>query len=250
MFRRELLFNTQDKPLQLVVTVKAPYGAKVRFSGINASPEKVNSMYFLLEKYINGLATVTLPMPFTPLQLKLLVEASTPVEITEVNPLIQIIEANIYEISALRKEKLRLDGVSKKFIAHAVDFAEEAGFEMHGMTYTNDTGQFPILYYANLPGTNTPARIHKQTGEIQVSAEKFRGMTVPMRIFILLHEWAHFFKNSNNEIECDLHAARIFLGLGFPKYEAMSAVTEVLTDHPDHIERVIKLKEFIKAYRN
>ncbi|OJJ16745.1 hypothetical protein BKI52_33090 [marine bacterium AO1-C] len=247
---KELLFNTQDKPLQLVVTVKAPYGAMVRFSGINADPGKINSAYFTLQKHIKDLGTVTFPMPFTPAQLLLTVEANTPLEIVESKPLIQIIEANIFELSALKKEKLYLSQMTKDFIRHAVEFAEEAGFSQPGMTYSNDKGEFPILYFQNLQGTTTPARIHKRTGEIQISAAKFRKMTVPMRIFILLHEWAHWYKRSGNEIECDLFAARIFLGLGFPRYEAMSAVTEVLTDHPDHVERAVKLREFIREYRD
>lgn len=250
MVRKELLFNTQDKPLQLVITLKAPYGANVRFSGINADPANPNSAYFVLEKYMNGLETVTIPMPFTPPQLRLIMEASTPVKFVEEKPFIQIIEANIFELTSLKQEKLHLPKATKNFLRHAIEFAEEAGFSQPEMVYTNDNGEFPISYYSKLHKTITPARIHKKTGEIQISAEKFRKLTVPMRMFILLHEWAHWYKKSGNEIECDLYAARIFLGLGFPRYEAISAVTEVLTDHPDHIERAIRLREFIQKYKD
>jgi hypothetical protein len=103
----------------------------------------------------------------------------------------------------------------------------------------------------------TPARISTKNGRIQVSQESFRDMTVPMRMAILLHEYSHFYLNSDiaNETEADLNGLTIYLGLGYPIREAYEAFAKTFIGYPseqnkvryDIINRFIR--EYIEEYK-
>lgn len=230
-----LFFNTRDLPVQLHLTILTSFrkGEQVSITGYD--PEKPNTVYFSLEQNVK-LKTLILPMPISPKNLAVSISSNFPFSIHY---------ARIGMIYPSKKI-LRLGKQTKRFIRHTFDFAEAAGYLRDGNTYSNDSGKFPVHYYPVI--SHTPARIHKESGHIEVSASHFRSYTVPMRVFILLHEWMHWVKNTGNEVKCDIEAAKLFLGLGFPRYEALVAVTEVLTDHPEHIQRAESLQKFIKEY--
>ena len=80
----------------------------------------------------------------------------------------------------------------------------------------------------------TPARISKSNGRIQVSKKQFDKYTVPMRMAILLHEFAHFYLNENidDETEADLNGLLIYLGLGYPRIEGYEAFLQVFEGSP------------------
>lgn len=86
----------------------------------------------------------------------------------------------------------------------------------------------PKLTSENGGKTNTPARVGEITGVIEVSQERFVPFTIPMRMAILCHEFAHYYRNTNmyNEIEADLQGLLIYLGLGYPRIEAYEAFIE------------------------
>ena len=98
-------------------------------------------------------------------------------------------------------------------------------------TYNSSDGRFSIIYSPKIVSSesgkvlNTPARINKDTGQIEVAQDKFLTMTVPMRMAILLHEFSHFYLNAeiNDETEADKNALMIYLGLGYPRIEACEA---------------------------
>ena len=75
----------------------------------------------------------------------------------------------------------------------------------------------------------TPARISRHDGVIEISKKYFKQYTVPMRMAILLHEFAHFYLNNNprDESEADLNALTIYLSMGYPRIEAYQAWLEV-----------------------
>jgi len=82
-------------------------------------------------------------------------------------------------------------------------------------------------------------------------------MTVPMRMAILLHEYSHFYLNSDiaNETEADLNGLTIYLGLGYPIREAYEAFAKTFIGYPseqnkqryDIINRFIR--EYIEEYK-
>src|SRR5690606_26100103 len=72
----------------------------------------------------------------------------------------------------------------------------------------------------------TPARIGQRSKIIEVSKSVMKNYTVPMVILVLLHEYAHQYKNPeygrkvSNEMSADLIALNMALNLGFDSKEA------------------------------
>ena len=63
--------------------------------------------------------------------------------------------------------------------------------------------------------------------------------TVPMRMAILLHEFAHFYLNENidDEIEADLNGLLVYLGLGYPRIEGYQAFLDVFQTNPNQANK-------------
>jgi hypothetical protein len=110
----------------------------------------------------------------------------------------------------------------------------------------------PYIINAKGEKMSTPARISTKNGRIQVSAESFRDFTIPMRMAILLHEYSHFYLNSDiaNEVEADLNGLTIYLGLGYPIREAFAAFGETFIGYPSaqNKQRYDIINKFIKDY--
>lgn len=82
---------------------------------------------------------------------------------------------------------------------------------------------------------SSPALIYTGTGMI-VTGRKFKGMSIPMRIFILLHELGHFYYET--EKYCDLYAFIEFVKMGYNPSTAMYCLTDVLRRKPENDERI------------
>ena len=84
---------------------------------------------------------------------------------------------------------------------------------------------------------------------MEVSQKAFRRMTIPMRMAILCHEFSHFYMNkvTTDEIEADLNALKIYLGMGYPVIEAHKAFLETFMKYPSETnkERYEYLKTFM-----
>lgn len=115
----------------------------------------------------------------------------------------------------------------KAFVKFAQNFSENLYYLPVG-TYYSDNRKFRIDLFDVITDDETgrklrtPARISNQTGRIEVSKSHFMKMTIPMRMAILLHEFAHFYMNEKqtDEVEADLNALKIYLSLGYPYIEA------------------------------
>jgi hypothetical protein len=116
----------------------------------------------------------------------------------------------------------------KKFIPFAQRFCFNASVltAYDDRDYVSKNGDFKIKYSTIIQDNGkeqlTPARINKVTQVIEVSKAKFLSFTVPMRFCILCHEFSHLFLNEDmyNELEADLNGLIIYLGLGYPRFEA------------------------------
>lgn len=153
-----------------------------------------------------------------------------------------------YKVTALKvfpiKRKLSAFDNSnptiKRFIKFAEEFCQKAGYiSANGSVYMSDDGQFRIDYLNDIVDHNgksikTPARISRTEGIIQISKEKFNGYTIPMRMVILCHEFSHYYLNGNmsSEVEADLNALLIYLGLGYPRIDAYNVFTQVFYTAP------------------
>jgi len=178
-------------------------------------------------------------------------------------PLSQEKNIKILEVNKTPLEK-RLDVVDIKnlSVAHFVDFAQrfcyKAPYLSDNKTYQSDNGQFLIEYLPIIKSSssgkelNTPARISRVTGRIQVAKKYFDQYTVPMRFAILCHEFSHFYVNDDidNESEADINGLLIYLGLGYPRIEGLQAFYEVFkkSDSEQNLKRMKIIEKFVTDF--
>jgi hypothetical protein len=148
-------------------------------------------------------------------------------------------------VQKLAKKQFIIDSDTKEFLDFAQEFSLKAGYLNPGNYYSKNR-KFQIRYFDNIEDkSNTPSRIHKQTGIIDVSKKWFDGMPVPCRVAIITHEFSHNHLQddkleSNDEIEqnADENGLVLYQGLGYPKVEWMYAWDHIFKNHPSHIARL------------
>jgi len=144
------------------------------------------------------------------------------------------------------------------FIAFAQGFCEKAGYTHTGFHHSDDY-RFLIHYLPEITDQFgqvmvTPARVNRVTGRHQVSQVLFEQFTIPVRLFILLHERHHFTIPTREEKPADLEALKLYLDLGYPTIEAVYAMTQVFMMNPEsigaaHVTRTKDVIDFIDAYK-
>jgi hypothetical protein len=95
--------------------------------------------------------------------------------------------------------------------------------------------------------SSTPARIELNEHYIEVSKKGFSKMTIPMRIFVLCHEFSHIFLNKNprDESEADINGAKLYLNMGFPVIELIYSFTKIFGDTPQTRMRFDNMFKFL-----
>jgi hypothetical protein len=174
-------------------------------------------------------------------------------------------EDNSFEVIEIKKLPLekRLDVLDfsnqnlRSFINFCTRFCFNAGHLSSG-SYRSSDGKFTIEYVPTIISSKsgkeleTPARISKDNGRIQVSQKKMIPDTIPMRMAILLHEYSHFYVNKDidNESEADLNGLLIYLGLGYPRFEGHEAFLKTFINTPTEQNKVRydKIKAFIDDF--
>lgn len=216
---------------------------------IGVDPSMPNSTYFNRTKGspkvpFQGLKEFNFPMPISPKSLRFILKTDNPdchVEIQDV------------KLAKLNQEQLWLRPDEQAFLNFAIEFVVKAGTLSQGM-YESDDGKFFINYlndikdYKSGISENTPARISRATGYIEINRSKFIGYTIPMRLIMLLHEFMHWRLKSRIELECDFNALNIFLKLGSSKTQALTAFTKVFHDKDHLVDRTERIAEFIKDF--
>lgn len=171
-----------------------------------------------------------------------------------------------YKIVAMKKLPLKrkltsfnhANPVIRNFVKFCEQFCAKAGYiSAKGSVYTSNDGMFRIDYLDDITDENgrslrTPARISRSEGIIQVSKKKFETYTIPMRMAILLHEFSHYYLNTDmaNETEADLNGLIIYLGLGYPRIDAYNVFTQVFMTTPNEINenRMKIIDDFIQNF--
>ncbi len=131
----------------------------------------------------------------------------------------------------------------KSFINFAEEFSYDAGSIPAEAEYTSDDGVFTISYLTNIKSNGevvpTPARISQNDGLIEVSKTDFLRYTIPMRMAILLHEFAHFYLNEvmEDEVEADKNSLELYLGLGYPRIDAYNVYLDVFENSPSELNK-------------
>lgn len=166
------------------------------------------------------------------------------------------------EVKGLQKkfDVRDLDPTVSSFIDFAQRFSFNASYLDAGQTYVSDDENFEINYQEVLiskrtnRATTTPARIAESTGIISVAKKYFGKYTVPMRVAILCHEFSHKYLNTNpkDETEADINGLTIYLGLGYPRIEALEAFISVFenADNAANRKRHKIIEDFVMNFEN
>jgi len=247
--------HTKYKPCTIMVRIQTARPTKMYLKVSDS--ERPNTTFTNRFCTIDGEQCLYVRMPITPDKCDVFVKSE--------NELTGNKDGNYRVVEMKRlplKRKLTAFNHASPTIRHFVRFAEEfsakAGYlSGHGSVYTSDDGMFRIDYLDDIYDENgkpmkTPARISRSYGIIEVSKKKFEGYTVPMRMAILLHEFSHYYLNTDmaNETEADLNGLLIYLGLGYPRVDAYNVFTQVFVTSPTEInkDRMKIIDDFIKNF--
>lgn len=240
--------KTNREPVNILVGLYCPQPTKIKLRAID--PYKKGAVYIDREATVSGEKEFEIRLPQSPKELLIKVW-----DITNGTK-------DGIDIQKLEKVKLPqyipcLSGKKvSSFLRFAKEFCENAGILSAGR-YQSDDKKYTIDYLPQIVHENgkaltTPARISNSTGRMEISQKAFRGMSIPMRMAILCHEFSHFYLNEvqKDEIEADLNALTLYMGMGYPVIEAHKAFLETFHKTPSKTnqERYVYLKTFIDNF--
>jgi len=244
-----------DKPSVIKIVIETKFKEKVWIQVRDAN--RKNTYYTKRYGFVDGKETFKVLMPQAPTEAIVMV-------FNDNNGMLRNDDSfKVTEVTAL-PYKLPRYNFSKKtqsFVKFAQEFCDECGYlssSPQGDVYMSNNGKYRIDYFDSIRNVNgvvlkTPARISQVNGRIEVSAEQYRGMTIPMRMAILLHEYSHFYlnKNPSNEVEADINGLNIYLKLGYPKIDIYNVFLNVFKTAPSEAnkKRFDKLDKFVKNHR-
>lgn len=222
--------------INVVITTQKPEKIWLEVVDYDNNKRKFTQRYFI----VNGTETLQVMMPVSP--KKILISVFN--EQNGKTKTDQTFKVDKISNSPL-KQKLDVSFLQQKKVRNFVKFAQNfcyylqetpakgetnAEGKVSSGVYKSTDGKFFIELFPTIKDSsgnelNTPARINKQTGVIQVSKRRFYNLTIPEMMAILLHEFSHFNMSDDidSEIEADLYGLTIYLALGYPRIEAMEA---------------------------
>jgi len=214
-------------------------------------PERENTEYF--NRLIIEDGHYEFNLPKSPKLLKVLILEVNEGHQKETN---KFIVRNV-RLGKLSKRQLIIDADTKEFLDFAQQFSLIAGYSKPGNYYSKNR-KFLIQYMQAIgKKDDTPCRIHKLTGIIDVSKNWFNTIPIPGRIALLTHEFAH--NNLDNEYEIDIdklseqeyneyinkiekeadeNALQLYIGLGYPKVEWIYTWTHIFKGNDSQLDRL------------
>ncbi len=242
---KTFIVDTNNKPTNVKVGIYSPQKTKIHIRAID--PKKLGAMYMDRFSTVEGKRDFEIRLPQSPKKLLIKIASSNKdgFKVTD----IQQVKLPQY-INCLSGEKV------SSFLKFAKEFSENAGILSTGR-YQSDNRKYTIDYLPQIVHDSgkiltTPARISNSTGRMEISKKAFSKMTIPMRMAILCHEFSHFYLNEvqRDEIEADLNALTLYMGMGYPIIEAHKAFLETFHNTPTQTnkERYTYLKTFIDNF--
>jgi len=222
-------------------------------------PTHANTNFTEREKIINGQEEMYVRMPLSPntacVQIYNKTNGDLPSKADKTFVVIDVVKEELdITLPATNMD----NSLVRSFVRFAQKFCYNAGWVAADKDYASSNGQFKIEYLPYIVSSKsrekmqTPARISTKNGRIQVSQESFVPFSIPMRMAILLHEFSHFYINTDisNETEADLNGLTIYLGLGYPIREGLLAFGETFVGYPtaENKKRYDIINTFIKNY--
>jgi hypothetical protein len=247
---------TRHEELTLMIKVYAHEPTKIRIKVLDEA--QLDTSFTDRFKTVDGESTFYIRMPVSPKNALVYVY-------NEDNGNLMQGEDDSFEVESITKAPLekKLDVIDfsntdvRNFVNFATRFSYNAGSLPSG-TYVSDDRRFVIKYLPIIEDNgveqSTPARIDITNGNIEISKKQFIKFTVPNRMAILLHEFAHVYLNDNvdDEVEADLNSLLIYLGLGYPRIDAFEVFAKTFMNAPSeqNKDRYNKIKNFIDNFEN
>lgn len=231
--------DLEERPTTIKFKVDVQSPQMITIVGYDPDPKHKNTVYFARTARIKRKGEmVEIPMPLTPKKL-----------ILEINPENRSFGSyiNIFDMVVLDLPTTTTVFPPKtmEFYNFLKKFAKEAGYIEPGF-YVSKDENYLIWAKENLDGDGTPARVNRRTGVVKMNLSKLREYTVYMRIFIGLHEFFHYALQTTDEVSADMGAARVYLGMGYPRSEANYSMTKIFDNSPAALKRVEILDNYIK----
>jgi hypothetical protein len=264
-----LVFNTNNNPTSYLVDMTTSEPSKMIIIARDAI--KPFTFYYKQWYVVTGNRKITIMLPQTPQNL--LIEVYNYKNGNLRNGEDITFKFGIKEMPL--KTKLSVFDFKKPLVANFIKFAQRFS-ELAGVVCANKSiycfDRFRINYYdvirdlreyiikdgkyiknpSYMKELTTPARVNKTLGIIEISKKYFCQYTIPQRMIILLHEFSHFYynKEKSNEEEADFNALLMYLGLGYPRIEALDIWVKVFlkADTNQNRERYTKIKNFINKF--
>lgn len=253
---------SNNNAFQLAITIESKQPILIRM--VAYDPNKPASKYTDVQGRVDGTRIFTLRFPISPKRLKLKI-------FNVENGNLPYGEDASFNVKDVKVQKIKEYDVwwnqdTKNFYNFAVEFSKNAGILSAGdkkpHIYRSDDGKFTIDYYNVIYDRNTkrllttPARIGHNSGIIEVSKAKFMEYTIPMRLIILLHEYAHKYLNPklNRRIDyetgADIQALYVYLGKGWSPLEAHKSFLKVfrVSNSESNHKRYKIIRDFIDKY--
>lgn len=246
--------NIGDCPKKVLVVIKTNFNQKI-YIGLR-DYNKPKTYYTKRYAFIDGIEKFFILLPQCPKVGELLVFNSDNMQDLDTDFKILDIQVQNYEIPPYSFSRK-----TTSYIKFAQKFCKELSYlpySKEGKTYLSKNRQFQIDLMTNVISSYggylpTPARISQLNGRIEVSYEQFNKYTVPMRMAILLHEYAHFYINKvpRSEIEADINGLGIYLKLGYPTIDIYNVFLKVFKRSPsmENKERFDTLNKFVLENR-
>ncbi len=243
--KKTYFVDTNDAAVELVLSFLTNETGSVRLRGYDANDKE--TVYFDRRDAIEkGKRTISIPLPLSP--KKLCLEVITQLILKPI-PKVEFLRQN-----ALKPVNLVASMQVCSFLAHALDVVKNLNTLKEGI-YTDKQKNHPIFVAETLKNRdtgqtlNTPARVSRKNGYVEISKGKMRAYTVAMRVFILCHERSHYELNTSDEVDCDLNALKWYLALGFSQKEALHACTRVFSGEQQiHHDRAAMVADYINNF--
>lgn len=244
-----------EKPTKLKITLETFSKEKLWIKVKDAN--RKNTYYTKRYAFVQGVEEFFVLMPQAPMDAIVIVYNDN-------NGRMRKDESFNVKVEALPLDlgKPKFSKKTLSFIKFAQEFSDESGYlsaSPKGDTYKSNNGRFRIDYFDQIRSyrtrkvVKTPARISQVNGKIEVSAEQFRKYTIPMRMAILLHEYSHYYLNTNpsDESQADLNGLNIYLKLKYPKIDIYNVFLNVFKRSPSvqNKKRFQKLDSFVKEHK-
>jgi len=247
--------NLDEKPCTLMFEIKTAFPKKMYVKVADA--EKPNTIFTNRHCKVDSNEGVFVRMPIAPKRAVIDVISEEELGGGE-DKNYKIVDAKKLPLKRKLTSFNHANPIIQKFVKFAEQFSAKAGYiSAKGSIYTSDDGKFRIDYLDDITDESgksikTPARISRNEGIIEVSKVKFQKYTIPMRMAILLHEFSHFYLNTDmaNETEADLNGLIIYLGLGYPRIDAYNVFTQVFSNSANELNanRMKIIDDFIRNF--